>query len=326
MRNELRIGPAGWSYRDWNGVVYPNRRPPGFHEAEYLASFFSTIEINSSFYRPLRPQLSQVWMKKLERFREFRFTAKLYRAFTHDQRLERREIQEFCEGLEPLIDAGKLGCLLMQFPWSFRRTPENRAHLERLVQAFGQYPLVAEMRHSSWDCDEALDALSRLGVSFCNIDQPQLNHCLGPTAHVTGPIGYVRLHGRNYEDWFRFEEGRLPDGRSGVEARYDYLYSPEQLSKWNARIERITAQAETTYVITNNHFRGQAVVNALQILSEATGERVLTPPSLIEHYPELNQVAGNLPPQRSLFFDQRRAPQHRIPPRRIGVAAVYARA
>ena len=41
MQNDVRIGPAGWSYRDWNGVVYPNRRPPGFHEAEYLASFFS---------------------------------------------------------------------------------------------------------------------------------------------------------------------------------------------------------------------------------------------------------------------------------------------
>ena len=286
---------------------------------------FSVIEINSSFYRPLRPQLAQVWAQKLERFRDFRFTAKLYRGFTHERQLDRRSMQEYCEGLAPLIDAGKLGCVLMQFPWSFRRTPESTAYLARLADAFRQYPLAAELRHASWDCDEALEALDDLGVSFCNIDQPRLNQCIGPTAHVTGPIGYVRLHGRNHHDWFRFEEGRLPDGRTGVEARYDYLYTAEQLSKWTARIERIAAQTETTYVITNNHFRGQAVVNALQILSEATGERVLTPPTLLEHYPELNQVAGNLPAQRSLFFEQQRR-QRPIPPQRVGVAAVYARA
>lgn len=325
MQSNLQVGPAGWSYRDWNGVVYPNRRPPGFHEAEYLAGFFSVIEINSSFYHPLRPQLARVWAQKLERFQDFRFTAKLFRGFTHERQLDRASILKYCEGLEPLIDVGKLGCVLMQFPWSFRRTAENCAYLQQLADAFGQYPLVAEMRHSSWDCPEGLELLRRLGVSFCNIDQPRLNHCLGPTAHVTSPIGYVRLHGRNYHDWFRNEEGRLPDGRSGVEARYDYLYTPEELSKWSSRIERVAAQTETTYVITNNHFRGQAVVNALQILSESTGDTVLAPPALMEHYPELNQIAGNLPPQRSLFFQERRK-ERRMPPRRVGVAAVYARA
>ncbi len=237
----------------------------------------------------------------------------------------RVSIQKYGEGLEPLIDAGKLGCVLMQFPWSFRRTAENVAYLQRLAHAFEQYPLVAEMRHASWDCPEALELLRGLGVSFCNIDQPRLNQCMGPTAHVTGPIGYVRLHGRNYHDWFRNEEGRLPDGRSGVEARYDYLYSRDELARWTSRVERIAAQTETTYVITNNHFRGQAVVNALQILADVTGESVLTPPTLLEHYAELNQVAGNLPPQRSLFFHDRRQ-ERRIPPRRVGVAAAYARA
>ena len=54
----LRVGPAGWSYPDWAGYVYPSRRPKGFHEAAYLAEFFDTIEINTSFYQPLRPDLA----------------------------------------------------------------------------------------------------------------------------------------------------------------------------------------------------------------------------------------------------------------------------
>src|SRR5260370_7369067 len=51
----IRVGPAGWSYPDWSGYVYPSRRTNGFHEAAYLAAFFDTIEINTSFYQPLLP-------------------------------------------------------------------------------------------------------------------------------------------------------------------------------------------------------------------------------------------------------------------------------
>src|SRR5260370_3792722 len=51
----VRVGPAGWSYPDWAGYVYPSRPGKGFHEAAYLSEFFDTIEINTSFYQPLRP-------------------------------------------------------------------------------------------------------------------------------------------------------------------------------------------------------------------------------------------------------------------------------
>ncbi len=318
----VHVGPAGWSYRDWNGVVYPNHRPAGFHEAEYLAEYFSTIEINSSFYRAPRVELARVWARRLSGRPNFRFTAKLYRGFTHDGRLDRRAVREFSEGLEPLIDAGLLGCLLMQFPWSFRMNDANLRYLLELARAFSQYPLVAEFRHAGWNNRTALAALADHGVGFCNIDQPRLNQCLGPTAHVTSPIGYVRLHGRNNENWF---------GETDVASRYDYLYSRQQLEQWKPRIERIAAQAETTYVVTNNHFQGKAVVNALEILASLEGEPVEVPTSLLEHYPELSESASNLPSQRSLFFARNRRVrplrQAAAPPRRMaGVAAVYARA
>ena len=323
--NDVRVGPAGWSYSDWNGVVYPTHRPAGFHEAEYLARYFRTIEINTSFYRPLRPQLGQVWARKLHDHKDFQFTAKLYRGFTHEGRLDRAEVRQYCEGLEPLVDVGKLGCVLMQFPWSFRMTPENLRWVLRLSSAFRQYPLAAEMRHASWNTHETLHAFEDHGIAFCNIDQPQMNGCLPPTAHVTSEIGYVRLHGRNYQEWFNFEDRN--DGTPAVAARYDYLYTQDQLTKWAARIGDISSKTKTTYVVTNNHFRGQAVVNALEILSDFAGQTVETPPTLLDHYPELNRTARNLPPQRSLFY-QERAPRRPMRPvvRHTGVTAVYARA
>lgn len=317
---EIRVGPAGWSYRDWNGMVYPTHRPSGFHEAEYLADYFSTIEINSSFYRPPRVELARVWARRLGGRKDFRFTAKLYRGFTHEGRLDRASVREYAEGLEPLIDADLLGCVLMQFPWSFRMTHDNLRHVLRLAETFRQYPLVAEFRHESWNVRPALAALADSGVGFCNIDQPRLNQCLGPTSHVTSSIGYVRFHGRNNAAWF---------GDTDVAARYDYLYSKSQLEQWRPRIERIAQQAETTYVVTNNHFQGKAVVNALEMLSSLEGEPVEVPPTLLDRYPELAESASNLPRQRSLFFERNRRARTSMPtapPRRMAAAAAYARA
>ena len=298
----IRVGPAGWSYEDWKGVVYPRNQPRSFHQAAYLSQYFPVIEINTYFYRPLRPELSLVWAKKVESLPCFEFTAKLYREFTHEQHLEKEEVRRFSDGLAPLVDYGRLGCVLMQFPWAFKYNVENRRYLLRLKQAFRQYPLVAEMRHAGWNSEDALKLLIEHEIGFCNIDQPQLHQCLPPTSHATSPIGYVRLHGRNYQEWFNFEE-RDPNrgGLSGVQARYNYLYTKPQLEKWKDRIERIAGQSRTTYVIANNHFRGQAVVNALQLTEMISGEPVDVPSPLLDHYPELSPIAKNTPAQRSLF-------------------------
>jgi uncharacterized protein YecE (DUF72 family) len=302
MRVDVRVGPAGWSYDDWKKIVYPTPRPAAFHEAEYLANYFPLIEINTSFYRPLRAELSRLWIKKAEKHPRFQFTAKLYKGFTHDRRLDREEIRTFCDGLAPLVDAGRLGCLLMQFPWSFRFNRENRDFLNKLSRAFGHYPLVAEVRHTSWNSDEGLDAFIDNRLGFCNIDQPQLDHCLPPTAHVTSPIGYVRLHGRNYQEWFNFgsDETEFRSARDN-HARYDYLYNAAQLAKWKTRIEQIADHARTTYVVTNNCARGKAVVNALQLTSMLAEEPVEVPAGLLSHYPELRSIARNAPAQGNLF-------------------------
>ena len=297
LPNEVRIGTAGWSYKDWDGIFYPSgmqRRKQ--HPLEYLARFFDTTEINTSFYGPLRPELAKLWCRKVEAVnKNFLFTAKLYRAFTHSpmslteptsaasiRPTDEDEIRTR-EGLDALANEGRLGALLIQFPISFKNTSLNREYLARLLRQFIEYPRVVEVRHSSWNDAETLASFTQENVGFCNIDQPLIGRSLAPTEHVTGTVGYIRLHGRNYEQWFD------SDNRND---RYNYLYSPQELSGWKEKIERVAKLAQKTYVITNNHFESKAGVNALELKAMISGKHVLAPPTLIQKYPELRRIAN----------------------------------
>ena len=301
---QIRIGTAGWSYKDWEGIFYP----PGMqhkkrHPLEYLAQCFDMVEINTSFYGHIQPHLAKLWARKAAAANpKFVFTAKLHRSFTHsplavmeptsaatikpsdeDERLAR-------EGLDALASTGKLGALLIQFPVSFKNTGLNREYLESLLRQFIEFPRVVEVRHSSWDNPETINYFAQKNVAFCNIDQPLIGRSLEPTEHVTSAVGYVRLHGRNYDQWF--ESDKRDD-------RYNYLYSETELAGWKDKIERIAHKAEVTYVVANNHFQGKAGVNALQLKHMLTGQRVKAPEPLLEHYPELTSIADALPDDAS---------------------------
>jgi uncharacterized protein YecE (DUF72 family) len=280
-----RIGPAGWSYKDWWGIVYPPQKPRGFHEASYLAKYFDTIEINVSFYRPIPAKTADAWLEQVQQNENFRFTAKLWRGFTHDRNATAADEKEFKEGVRRLLEAGRLGALLLQFPWSFRNTQENREYIARLRGQFSEYPLVLEVRHASWSEPGTLDMLEQLDLGLCNIDQPLFKTSIKPSAVATSSIGYVRLHGRNYQSWFT--ENRH------VGERYDYLYSIAELDPWLDRVKAVEHAAKDTYVVTNNHFLGKAVVNALEISSILRGQPVPVPPQILAHYPELQEFAAN---------------------------------
>jgi uncharacterized protein YecE (DUF72 family) len=294
--HRIRIGTAGWSHKDWEGIFYPSgMQHKKIHPLEYLGRFFDTAEINTSFYGPLKAEHAKLWSRRVATVNpNFLFTAKLYRAFTHSpieptsaatiRPTDEDEIKTR-EGLDALASEGKLGALLIQFPISFKNTSLNREYLERLLRQFIEYPRVIEVRDSSWDNPETLAFFAQKDVSFCNIDQPLLGKSLAPTQHVTAPVAYVRLHGRNYSDWFN------SDDRND---RYNYLYKERELESWKDRIENIAEKAQTTYVITSNYFEGKSAVNALQLKSMVTEKRVAAPPTLIQKYPELRRFADPL--------------------------------
>ena len=299
-RHVLHIGPAGWSYQDWAGFVYPARRRSGFHEAAYLSEFFDTIEINTSFYQPLKPETAKQWIELVSGNRNFVFTAKLWQRFTHDIALptsgsaaeDERAVRA---GFDVLRAAGKLGAVLLQFPFSFHRTKENMAYLSAVLLRFRDYPLVVEVRHDTWNAPETLALLHEHGAGICNIDQPIIGRSLAPSAQATSPVGYVRLHGRRYDTWFTDDEN-VP-----AHERYNYLYSPEELEPWIARVRRVNAHAQRSFVIANNHFQGKAVVNALQLISMLKHKKVKVPEPLRQHYPELNAIADQPPAEPMLF-------------------------
>jgi uncharacterized protein YecE (DUF72 family) len=280
LPQNLFCGTSGWSYQHWNGVVYPKPRPRDFHALEFLARYFDAVEINTSFYQPLRPEISRLWIKKVEHNPKFLFCAKLNRRFTHDRVLDSGEITAFKEGLWPLIQASKLGCLLMQFPWTFRFTEENRAYLIKLARKFGEFPLAAELRHSSWSHDEGIGALIDHRIGFCNIDQAPYTKAMPPREFVTSPVSYVRLHGRNPRDW----TDEFGHERQAV-ARHNYLYAVAELREWRDRVNRIHPFAALTFVFMNNDAGGKAVVNAIQMAELLGDDRCRAPEDLARLFP-----------------------------------------
>jgi len=270
---------------------------------EYLSRYFDAVEINTSFYQPIRPEIARLWLSKVSQNPRFAFTAKLQRRFTHDRVLESAEVAAFKEGLHPILKAGRLGCVLMQFPWTFRYTEENREYFIRLRRAFHEFQLVAEMRHSSWMYEEALGTLIDYRVGFCNIDQAEYTKAMPPTGFLTSPTGYVRLHGRNPQDW-KQEFGR-PER---PQARHDYLYTPDELREWQPRIANLANLADNTFVFLNNDIGGKAVVNALQLSSMLGDTRERAPSDLIRSFPlELDDFHCERPIQNSLFGAWERA-------------------
>ena len=280
--------------------MYPSRRPKGFHEASYLAEFFDTIEINTSFYQPLRPDHATQWIDRVAANPRFVFTAKLWQRFTHDTISttpgatadDERAVRA---GFDPLWSAGKLGAVLLQFPFSFHRTPETTAYLAGVLKRFADYPLVVEVRHASWNAAATFELLREHNAGFCNLDQPIIGRSIGPSEAATSPVGYIRLHGRRYDTWFT-DDATVP-----THERYNYLYSPEELAPWASRIRKVAEKARDVFVVTNNHYQGKAVVNALQLISILKRSKVKVPEPLREHYPELEEIAANPPESPTLF-------------------------
>ena len=289
------VGTSGWSFADWHGIVYP-ARPRTTDELKYLAPYLSALEVNSSFYRTPPPKMTASWVRRTAE--GFRFTFKLNRLFTHERTdWPPEEARAFKDALRPVAEAGRLGAVLMQFPWSFRAEEASYEWLNRLHDEFRPWPLAVEVRHDSWLSDEGRYCLELLKLSMASIDQPTLNRCIPPQVNATGPLGYVRLHGRRRDTWFA--------RNAAPHERYDYLYSESEIDEWVDRIRELSRQSQEVYVFTNNHYRGQAPANAFQILSKLSGRRVPVPEPMIPYFPFLQEIAAppeSLPGEQGRLF------------------------
>jgi len=240
LRSRVRIGTSGWDYDDWVGPLYSSER--GMLTS--YARLFSTVEVNSSFYSLLN-----------ERFYEglaratppgFLFSVKMYRGVTHKRllnpKLAEAELEAFFRSIQPLARHGKLGAVLVQLPPRGRR---DVPWFEDFLAALPKGVRVAvEFRDRSWLEREVFDLLRRYEVAYVIVDEP----LLPPLVEVTAGFAYIRWHGRGERPW------------------YYYHYSLEELRPWAERVRELADQVELLLGYFNNHFRGFAPHNALQML------------------------------------------------------------
>ena len=303
----IRIGTSGWSYPDgegtWNGLFYPPRGQSRFKasdELRYYAERFDTVEVNSTFYRPPAPSVTRRWATQTPP--GFEFSLKLYQKFTHPGMVGRgspaarrppgeprplpepavEDFDAFRTGVDPIVEAGKLGALLIQFPAGFRADADSREYLAMLLDAFGNYPLAVELRHRTWS-DERQPTeglLNAAGAAWVQIDEPKFRFSIRQDRLPNvSSCYYVRLHGRNAAQWWTHDS---PDDR------YNYLYSREELQPVAETIARASRVVRKTYLYLNNHHSAKAVVNAtvlkdmLKVPIEGEYRE-----ELVEAYPEL---------------------------------------
>ncbi len=277
MEKKYYFGPAGWSYADWNGVVYPKGMK--MHALNFLEQYFNMVEINTTFYNIPRFQLVEQWCARLTR-QDFLFVLKLGQKFTHVRKdIAPNEIEAYKNIFQIVKSNERLGGVLIQFPWSFINIGENSDYFKKLIEWFHDFPLIVEVRHISWKKLEFFEFLNQHNIGFCNIDQPDTKNSITLTDYVTSDNGYFRFHGRNKKDWFGEDTNR--------DKRYNYLYNEEELLQLQEKIKTIHEKSLKTFVVGNNHYKGQAVVNLLQLALKLYGTPIPIPELLKTHYKQL---------------------------------------
>lgn len=254
----LRIGTSGYSYAEWIGIeIYP----PGTSSADMLplyAKHFSATELNYTWYTmPRAPAIDRMRQKVPK---DFSFAAKLTRTLTHEIKADNwcGEAARYREGMAPLVQAGQLLAVLMQFPPAFDRSRKNRVYLAALLDALKGLPLAVEFRNDSWAVDSVFYELEKRHTTLVAVDEPDLPGMFPPLDVVTNPDSfYIRFHGRNALGW-----------RSGdMQKQFNYDYSDGELADWiDHRIDKMAGKAKNGVIFFNNHVRGQAVGNASRMI------------------------------------------------------------
>ena len=246
---KIHVGTSGYSFADWQGPFYPT----GLRREQWLrfyAQHFTAVEINATYYRTPPPSTFELMADRTPD--RFEFWVKVPGQTTHKDNDFVPAIDQFMEAVEPLGDAGKLRGFLAQFPPSFRRSEKALDRLDRFREAVKEITLAVEFRHEDWLVDETFEFLQERGIVYVSVDLPSLSGLPGSEARVTGPVSYVRFHGRNRRTWYN----------PGLGDRYDYEYSETELAEWIPRILKLDEESSATYLFFNNCHAGQAVKNA----------------------------------------------------------------
>lgn len=245
----IYIGTSGFSYDDWKGAFYPEKIDKKDMLA-YYARVFNSVEINSTYYAI--PPARSFFSMESRTPADFKFTIKAHKDMTHADTPSETAFDAFLSSIGLIMDSGKLGCVLAQYPWSFKRNQANLDRIRDFADKMQGLPVVIEFRNAEWVGDEVFNFLKDLNLGYCCVDEPDLKGLMPRTAVASSDIGYIRFHGRNAGQWWKHEESYQ---------RYDYLYSEEELREWVPRSEEIMESTVDQYIMFNNHYHGKSTVN-----------------------------------------------------------------
>lgn len=281
----LRIGVSGWDYPDWHGPLYPEKTPRTFRALPTLARFLDFMEVNVSYYRILPPGPTLRWLEETPP--TFTFAFKAWKGWTHDGEPAAGEsVDRFRALVAPTAEAGRLEGVLAQLPPWVDDAAAVFDVLLPLRDALAPHRIFAEFRHRSLWRDAVFRGLEREEISFVNVDLPAVGTLPALSRVNTGPVAYVRLHGRNGAGWAR---GAARD------TRYDHAYDAEEIGEIAEVVDELLTRCPRVLVGANNHYRAKAVAG-IALLADALGrEPLAVPERLRAAHPEVARCTRTLP-------------------------------
>ncbi|HSS62670.1 MAG TPA: DUF72 domain-containing protein [Candidatus Limnocylindrales bacterium] len=289
-RGEVRFGTASWTDPTMTvpGVFYPRGIGTAEERLRYYAGQFPTVEVDATYYALPNKRTAETWVERTPK--DFVFdikahalmtgqpteVARLPRAIrdelppelTEKKRIYRKDMPgelldgvygQFREALEPLLEAGKLGAVFVQFPkWVF---PSNEAR-ELILETRQRLdlPIAVEFRHGSWfnekNAERTIRFLQDNKIPYVAVDEPQgFKSSVPPVIVPTNEeLAVFRFHGRNQENW---EKKDIPPSE-----RFRYLYDEDELADWTPKIASVAKSTRQTHVVYNNCYSNYGTTNA----------------------------------------------------------------
>jgi uncharacterized protein YecE (DUF72 family) len=280
---KVLVGMGGWDLPPFNRRFYPFPKPKDFSKLEFYSRYFDLVEVNSTFYNPRwDPAIIRRWLTDVSGNKNFLFTVKLYRGFTHERIATQGDLRSIHEILDLLVAEGKLGGLVIQLPFSFTCTADRRRHLEKISRAFRDYTMFIEVRHDSWNSPDIDVFFREHSLHQINIDLPPLKHYMPLTSVAWDGVSYFRMMGRNSATWTQATKGAIEENGS----RYNYLYNQDELDQLLKLIQGVRNNTKRVFVVFHNDPNAHSLVNGFQIRKHLK-QPVSVPPSLTRIYPQL---------------------------------------
>ena len=300
--NKIYVGMGGWDLLPFNKFFYPPKPKKGFRKLEFYSQFFDTVEINATFYNTsFTPDHVKRWADDVSRNKEFIFTVKLFKGFTHTYSANRNDLLSIHRMLEAF--ESKLGGLAVQFPYSFDNTPESRKYLMQLSRVLQPHNLFLEVRHNTWNTPLMYNFFQENKLRLVNVDLPQIKNHMPFNNLAWNHTAYFRMMGRNRISWnnpWRLEA----DKKHVVSDRYNYLYNEKEVDDLFQTIEQTSVVSNRTFVVFHNDPEANSLVNGFQLRHLIKNkQRVLVPKNLITAFPQLKPISSAVNLVHPLFTE-----------------------